>query len=147
PDWVRELLWEYYQGYLDLAARHRAGFILESPTWRANRDWGVQIGYSAAELAAINRQAIDFLAKVREQHPASADLPILISGNIGPRGDGYVADNLMTAEQARAYHGEQLAVFAEADVDLVSAFTLNYVEEAEGIVGAAQDRDLPVVIS
>ncbi len=146
-DWGRELLWEYYQGYLDLAARHRAGFILESPTWRANRDWGVQIGYSAAELAAINRQAIDFLAKVREQHPASADLPILISGNIGPRGDGYVADNLMTAEQARAYHGEQLAVFAEADVDLVSAFTLNYVEEAEGIVGAAQDRDLPVVIS
>lgn len=150
-DWGQDALRDYYRAYLELAARHRAGFILESPTWRANRDWGEKIGYSALELATVNRQAIEFLRQLREQHwqqhPASAGLPVLISGNIGPRGDGYVADQLMTADQARTYHSHQIAVFADAAVDLVSAFTMNYVEEALGIVRAAQDRDLPVVIS
>jgi len=146
-DWGREALRDYYQPYLELAARHRSGFILESPTWRANRDWGDKIGYSTQALADVNRQAIDFLRQLRRQHQAQHDLPVLISGNLGPRGDGYVADAQMTAEQARAYHGEQLAVFAECDVDLVSAFTMNYVDEALGIVLAARDRALPVVIS
>jgi S-methylmethionine-dependent homocysteine/selenocysteine methylase len=146
-DWGRNALRDYYESYLDLAARHRAGFILESPTWRANRDWGEKIGYSAAELAAVNRQAIDFLKQLREQHRASAGLPVLISGNIGPRGDGYVADRQMTAGQAHIYHSAQLAVFAEATVDLVSAFTMNYVDEALGIVHAAREKNLPVVIS
>lgn len=146
-DWGRKTLRNYYESYLELAARHRTGFILESPTWRANRDWGEKIGYSAQELADVNRQAIDFLRQLREQYQAVHDLPVLISGNFGPRGDGYVADRRMTADQARAYHGEQMAVFAETAVDLVSAFTMNYVEEALGIVRAAQDRELPVVIS
>lgn len=146
-DWGRQALREYYESYLDLAARHRTGFILESPTWRANRDWGEKIGYSASELAGVNRQAIDFLRQLRAQHRASADLPVLVSGNIGPRGDGYVADRQMTADQARAYHAEQMAVFADTAVDLASAFTMNYVEEALGVVHAARDAGLPVVIS
>jgi len=146
-DWGQQALRDYYESYLDVAARHRAGFILESPTWRANRDWGQKIGYSAAELSAVNRQAIEFLEQLRAQHRASAGLPVLISGCIGPRGDGYVADRQMTTEQARTYHGQQMAVFADTAVDLVSAFTMNYVEEAQGIVHAAQDSDLPVVIS
>ena len=146
-DWGQEALRDYYRAYLDLACRHRVGFILESPTWRANRDWGENIGYSAEEIAAVNRQAIDFLRQLQEQHWTSADLPLLISGNIGPRGDGYVPGQTMTAEQARSYHSEQVAVFARSAVDLVSAFTMNYVEEALGIVRAAKDWDVPVVIS
>jgi S-methylmethionine-dependent homocysteine/selenocysteine methylase len=146
-DWGQQALRDYYESYLDLAARHRSGFILESPTWRANRDWGEKIGYSMDELADVNRRAIDFLKQMREQHAANFASPILISGCIGPRGDGYVADRSMTVEQAHAYHGEQMAVFAETAVDLVSAFTMNYVEEALGIVRAARDQQLPIVIS
>jgi S-methylmethionine-dependent homocysteine/selenocysteine methylase len=146
-DWGRQAMREYYESYLALAAEHRAGFILESPTWRANRDWGDKLGYSAADLAKVNRQAIEFLQQMREQHAASFEMPVLISGCIGPRGDGYVADNKMTAEQAHTYHGEQMAVFAQTDIDLVSAFTMNYVEEAIGIVRAAKEHKLPVVIS
>jgi S-methylmethionine-dependent homocysteine/selenocysteine methylase len=146
-DWGQQALRDYYESYLELAARHRAGFILESPTWRANRDWGEKMGYAVDELADVNRRAIDLLKQMREQHAANFELPVLISGCVGPRGDGYVADRKLTAEQARDYHSEQIGVFADTAVDLVSAFTMNYVDEALGIVRAARDRDLPVVIS
>lgn len=146
-DWGQQAMRDYYESYLALAAQHRSGFILESPTWRANRDWGDKLGYSPSELANVNRKAIDFLQQMKEQHSANFSLPVLISGCIGPRGDGYVADRKMTAEQAHAYHSEQMAVFAQTDIDLVSAFTMNYVEEAMGIVRAAKERKLPVVIS
>jgi homocysteine S-methyltransferase len=36
---------------------------------------------------------------------------------------------------------------AQTDADLVSAFTINYVEEAVGILQAAQDAAMPAVIS
>ena len=146
-DWGQGLLRDYYRAYLDLAARHRAGFILESPTWRANRDWGAKLGYDADQLARINREAIDLLRDIRDQHRASAELPVVISGNIGPRGDGYVADNSMSAEEARAYHSHQLAAFAASTAEMVSAFTLNYSAEALSITRAAMDFDLPLVIA
>lgn len=146
-DWGRRLLRNYYQSYLDLAAQHKAGFILESPTWRANRDWGAKLGYSPEELANVNRNAITFLDEMRQQHLMQNNLPILISGNIGPRGDGYVANNRMTADEARIYHSDQITTFANTSAELVSAFTLNYFDEAHGIVQAARDADLPVVIS
>lgn len=146
-DWGQATMAEYYQGYLALAARHRAGFILESPTWRANRDWGHKLGYSAADLEQVNRKAIAFLEALRTEHRAATGLPALISGNIGPRGDGYVADRRMSVDEARDYHGHQVRTFAQTSADLVSAFTLNYVEEALGVVKAAREAELPVVIS
>jgi S-methylmethionine-dependent homocysteine/selenocysteine methylase len=74
-------------------------------------------------------------------------LPLVISGNLGPRGDGYRADARMSVDDARRYHAAQINVFAATDADLVSAFTLNYVDEAVGIVQAARDAAMPVVIS
>jgi homocysteine S-methyltransferase len=38
---------------------------------------------------------------------------MVISGNLGPRGDGYVAQQLMSADVAEAYHGEQIRIFAD----------------------------------
>src|SRR5581483_6639310 len=40
----------YYEPYLGLARERRAGFVLEAPTWRANRDWGRRLGYTAEAL-------------------------------------------------------------------------------------------------
>ena len=64
----------------------------------------------------------------------------MISGNIGPRGDGYSPDRMMSAKEAQDYHAEQIDVFAATEADLVSAFTLNYVNEAIGVARAAQGR-------
>jgi homocysteine S-methyltransferase len=136
----------YFESYLTLAREHRLGFVLDAPTWRASADWGRQIGYSDAELASANQRAIELLHALRDTHE-SADAPIVISGAIGPRGDGYRADVRMSTDAARAYHQTQIDTFAATDADLVTAFTLNYTEEAIGIVQAARDAAIPAVIS
>ena len=40
----RRLLRDYYRGYADVAVQARAGLLLETPTWRANPDWGARLG-------------------------------------------------------------------------------------------------------
>jgi len=72
---------------------------------------------------------------------------MVISGNVGPRGDGYRVDERMSVDEARRYHAAQIDTFAATAADLVSAFTINYAEEAAGIVRAARDAGMPVVIS
>ena len=66
------------------------------------------------------------------------DVPFVVSGNLGPRGDGYVPGALMSADEARRYHGAQIATFAGTEADLVTVFTMNYVEEAIGIASNAR---------
>jgi S-methylmethionine-dependent homocysteine/selenocysteine methylase len=136
----------YYQPYLLLAEKYRLGFVMESPTWRASCDWGVKLGYTHDELFALNKQSIKFIREIAG--PFSQSLPhIIISGNIGPRGDGYKADSQMTAEQAKVYHLEQVKAFALADADVVTALTITYSDEAIGIINAARSFNLPVVVS
>lgn len=136
----------YYVSYAELASRYDTGLVLESPTWRANADWGRRLGYSRAALADINRRAVAFIAGLRDR-PDLEDSAVVLSGNIGPRGDGYVPGALMTADQASEYHAEQVAVFADTEADLVTAMTINYVQEAIGITRAAIRHDIPAVIS
>lgn len=136
----------YYERYLVIAREQGVGAVLESPTWRANRDWAARLGYDADALADANRRAIGLMLELRARFE-TPHLPLVISGNVGPRGDGYRADVRMSADEARRYHAAQIQVFAATDADLVSAFTLNYAEEAIGIVGAARDAAMPVVIS
>ena len=50
----RQKLKQYYESYLAVARAHGAGFVLDSPTWRANPDWADKLGYDAAALKAIN---------------------------------------------------------------------------------------------
>lgn len=136
----------YYESFIALARRHGLGFVLESPTWRANPDWAAKLGYDRDTLADVNRQAIALMAKLRDAHD-TPDAPIVISGNIGPRGDGYRPDAMMSAAEAERYHADQVGVFRDTDADFVSAFTLNYVEEAIGVAAAAKACDMPVVLS
>jgi S-methylmethionine-dependent homocysteine/selenocysteine methylase len=39
-EWGRERIRDYYRQYASIAVAQEVGFILESVTWRANRDWG-----------------------------------------------------------------------------------------------------------
>ena len=141
-----EALRRYYRGYLEIARRHGTGFVLDTPTWRANADWGEQLGDDAAALATVNREAVALAEEIRtaEEGP---ELPIAICGTIGPRGDGYLPGELMSAGEAESYHRAQIQTFAEAGTDLVAVYTLCYAEEAIGIVRAAVAAGLPVAIS
>ncbi len=142
----RAALDRYYRPYLEIARRAKSGLILETPTWRSNPDWGAKLGYEGAALDAVNARAVAFLRAFREAEERPG-MPMVVSGVVGPRGDGYRPETLMTAAEAEAYHGRQVRVFEAAGVDLVTAFTITYVEEAIGIVRAAEAAAVPVVIS
>lgn len=137
---------KYFRSYATLARNYHVGLILESATWRANPDWGAKLGYSSAALAQINHQAIALLHDIRQEYETQ-DNRMVISGCLGPRGDGYVPSDAMTADEAQHYHRAQIETFRDADADLVTAITMNYVEEAIGIVRAARAVGMPVVIS
>lgn len=142
----RQLLLDYYDDYLRLGRARCGGFILESPTWRANPDWIEKLGYSPRALADFTQRAIILLEGLRGQYER-ADFPIVISGCIGPRGDGYAIRTRMETAAAEAYHGPQVQAFAESNADLITAVTMNYTEEALGIIHAAKRLAIPVVIS
>ena len=136
----------YYRRYARLAIEARMGFVLESPTWRGSRDWTDRLGYSEAKYVNLNRKAIELMHEVRNEL-ANRQSPMVISGNIGPRGDGYTPGELMSVGEARSYHSEQVRIFADSAADMVTGLTINYVNEAIGIVLAASDFDMPSVIS
>ena len=139
-------LQNYFRRHVALARDAEMGFVLESVTWRANPDWGARLGYSENELVEANRQAIEMLADIRREFETERT-KIVISGCVGPRGDGYVPSEKMSAKAAREYHSAQIRTLSETAADMISAFTINYVEEAIGIVEAAKSQGMPVAIS
>jgi S-methylmethionine-dependent homocysteine/selenocysteine methylase len=140
-----EALRAYYATYLEVAAEHGVGIVLDTATWRANPDWGNRLGYSAEALADVDRRGVALLEELRATGNGAPQL--IISGCIGPRGDGYRIDKEMTAEEAQRYHQSQVETFANTAADLVSALTLTYADEAIGVARAAQDARIPCVIS
>lgn len=140
------ILHRYFARYAELARANDIGLVLESATWRANPDWGARLGYDADALANVQRRAIAQLVRIRAQYETPRS-PMVISGCLGPRGDAYRADARMSAHEAQAYHGTQVAVFADTEADMVAAFTITYADEAIGIVRAARANALPVAVS
>jgi S-methylmethionine-dependent homocysteine/selenocysteine methylase len=136
----------YFERHIGIARAAGTGIVLETPTWRAHADWGAKLGYDAARLATVNRAAVEQLAELREELETPAT-PIVISGNLGPRGDGYVAATKMSIAEAQAYHAPQIDTFADTAADMVSVFTLNYVEEAIGVARAARAAGMPIAVS
>jgi homocysteine S-methyltransferase len=145
PD-KRDALGRYYAAYIEIAGRHGLGFTLDTPTWRANPDWGEELGYSWPELADINRQAVAFGEEIRASFE-TPETPIAVCGTLGPRGDGYHPSSVMSPGAAERYHSAQIGVFASSAADMVSAYTLTYADEATGIVHAARAAGIPVSIS
>jgi homocysteine S-methyltransferase len=142
----REVLDRYFGTYVDIARAAGTGFVLESVTWRASRDWAEPLGLSEAELLGLNRRAIVQLQELRARHQ-TPEMAIVVSGCIGPRGDGYDPGKVMSVEEARDYHSWQIEVFRQEGADMVTAMTMTNIPEATGVVLAAQPAGLPVVIS
>src|SRR5688500_1317730 len=140
-----EELRRYYVPYAQLAREHGVGLVLESPTWRANPDWASEIGYSLEELEAFNRKAISLMEELRTEYAGRA--PIVISGCVGPRSDGYSPETTLSAADAEAYHSTQIGTFADTAADMVTAITMTYADEAIGVARAAAKAGLPSAIS
>jgi S-methylmethionine-dependent homocysteine/selenocysteine methylase len=141
-----EALRRYYRRHAAIARENATGFILESATWRASADWGAKLGYGPEDLDAANRKAIALLQELRDEFETPSS-PMVISGNIGPRGDGYDPGAVMTVEAAQGFHARQVDIFAETGADMVSAATMTNTPEATGVVRAAAAVGMPVAIS
>lgn len=142
----RGRLESYFEPFIRTALEHKVGFVLDTPTWRSNTDWGAKLEYSVEQLVDVNRRAVAWAIDMKGKF-ASPTTRIVVNGVVGPRGDGYRVDAKMTAGEAHTYHNPQIEAFRDAGAEMVSAVTMNYVEEAIGIVKAAQANNIPVVIS
>src|SRR3546814_7468316 len=127
----------YSSSHASIARNSDCGFILESAAWRASADWGARLGYSEGDMAEANRQSIALLVDLRRLFESERS-PMVISGCVGPRGDGYRVEDAMTVERAQAYPAKQIDVFGTTPADMVTAITMSYAEEAIGVTKAAK---------
>ena len=150
--WV-ELEQRYLYPILDSVANSGHGLLLDALVWRAHPDFIAKLGRDADELGPINARAVQITRRTvdgwRQANGYDQNsFPVLISADIGPRGDGYqVEDTSITAQAACEYHQAQMQVLAAAKVDLVCAYTMTTVTESIGIVQAASASGLPIIVS
>ena len=137
---------DYYQDYINIALRNKLGLILDTPTWRASTGWGYKLGYTPADIREYNLSSVSLMKSIRDRN-ISEDSPMIINGAIGPQDDGYNPAQLLSVDEAEQYHSHQVGALADAGVDMISAVTMTYAEEAIGVTRAAQSRGVPVAIS
>lgn len=139
-------LTRYFDHFIGLARDGGTGFVLDTPTWRANMGWAAAMGMDAEAIRSANRRAVDFAKAYRARHE-TASLPILVNGVIGPAGDGYRVEQALTAAAAEDVHELQVRALADAGADMISAITMTYPAQAIGIARAAKSLGLPHVLS
>ena len=139
----RRALERYFNGFLDTAATLGLAFVLDTVTWRASAGWGARMDWNAKDIDAVNREAVDFAKGLQVGRART----VLVNGIVGPHGDAYRPDEVLTPQAAKAYHSRQITVLAEAGVDLVTAMTISTTGEAIGVVEAARKAGVPVALS
>ena len=142
----RQALGDYFRGFLSLANETGCGYILDTVTWKAHLHWAGDLGVNAEQLRQANRDSINFISSLRDEF-SSNTAPIILNAIIGPRGDAYAPEESVAAQEAENYHAQQLGWLAETEVDMITAMTFTQADEAIGIVRAANELDLPIVVS
>ncbi len=141
----RAAIEEYFAPIFDLARKNNTGFVLDTNTWRANPDWGRELGHDLDHLTCVNDEAVQSAMTLRREF--GQGLNVLVNGVVGPRGDGYDPKTIMSVNDAESYHAFQIGVFAKSGVDMITALTITNVPEAVGIANAAAAAAVPCVIS
>lgn len=141
----RQVLKDYFRGFLTLAKEMDAGFQLDSQTWKAHMHWADDLKATEADLKKANQDAIAFISELRDEFKDNK--PIVLNALIGPRGDAYAPEEDIAANEAEVYHSKQMSWLADTDVDMVSALTFTQSDEAIGAVRAAKKHGLPIMVS
>ena len=64
----------------------------------------------------------------------AGDAPVLFNGVLGPRGDGYVVGESMSADEAEDYHSAQVRSFADDGGGDVVVTAVKGAEDGDGYV-------------
>ena len=141
----REALRSYYTPFIELARDRGLPLVLDTPTWRANPDWGSLLGARAEELELANADAVALVRQTAEE--LWPDGEVTVNGCVGPRYDEYVAGQRMSEAEAEAYHAPQVTALAEAGADRVTSVTTLDAAEGIGVVRAAVKAGVPAAVS
>ena len=142
-----EELRSYYEHYLDLAGSVEPGSCSRARHGARARTGRRRSATRPTSSTGMNRKAIGLMEELREAYRDRVS-PIVISGCVGPHGDGYDPEVLLSADEAQEYHSTQIATFADTAADMVTAITMTYADEAIGIVRAPpRPRACPAAIS
>ena len=98
-------------------------------------------------MRQVNRDAIALMQELQSEYAARIARPIVVSGCVGPRGDGYIAGAPMAPGDAARVHQPQVDALAAAGVDLITAITMTTSAEAIGVARAAARAGCPSAIS
>ena len=135
----REALAALWNGYIDIARRHRLPFLATTPTRRANRD---RIALSPWTDSIIGEN-VRFLRGIRD----ASGIEMYAGGLMGCRGDAYTAAGALDERSARDFHRWTAERFAEAGVDFLFAGIMPALPEAAGLARAIDGTGLPYIIS
>lgn len=137
------VLEQVMRSYIDIGVSLCRPIIITTATWRANRE---SIQASAFSDRAVNEDNAQFFHEIRESY-ADTGVPILVGGNIGPKGDAYKPEEALDVDTAKSFHLFQIEALASSGVDFLQVSTLPALSEALGIALAMSDTGLPYVIS
>ena len=109
-------------------------------------------GWARGNPAAVNRRAVSrtraFIEAWRAGSAAASECPVILTGGIGPRGDGYAVSDAISAAAATDYQAApQVETLAAAGVDLLLPLTMTSLPEDARVVRAAARAGLPVLVS
>ncbi|QFT78542.1 homocysteine S-methyltransferase family protein [Erythrobacter sp. THAF29] len=141
----RAALTDYLRGFVELAADRNLGLILDAPTWKAHMHWSEDLREDAAFLRSANEDAVGLVAQLRAE--AANNKPIVINAPVGPRGDAYKPEEVISADEAEKYYAEQIGWLVPTDADMATALTFTQSSEAIGFCHAAAAQHLPAVVS
>ena len=71
----REELGRYFEPYVRVAADRGVTAVFDTPTWRANADWGAKLGYGPAELDEGDPE--ELAERHRELHPRLPNVTVV----------------------------------------------------------------------
>ena len=138
-----EVLAQVYRSYIDIAVAAGLPMAVSTATWRANKD---RIKASAFADRAVNEDNARFMDDLRNSYTDSG-IPILVKGDIGPRGDAYKPEEALDVKSARDFHSYQVERLASQNIDCLTASTLPAVSEATGIALAMAGTGKPYALS
>jgi 5-methyltetrahydrofolate--homocysteine methyltransferase len=94
-------------------------------------------------VAELNEAAVE----VALQAVSAADQSVAVAASIGPTGDLYEPVGPLSYDEGLDVFGEQIRAVAAAGADIIWIETMSSIEEIDAAYDAAQEFDLPTVVT
>ncbi len=130
---------EIYGEYIAIAERYQLPLMITTPTRRANRERIAQSKFKET----IIEDNVRFSQEIKNK----TKIDLFVGGLMGCKGDAYQATEVLSIEEAKAFHSWSANFFKAAGVDFLFAGIMPALPEAIGMAQAMESTGLPYIIS